>query len=148
TEKLLPLGPMTTVNVRGLGSIDVSVVDLAKPAVFFRAGDVGLTGAEGPGDVSIDQFETFWAIRDAVAAPLGFGPEAAHLPTPVAVAPAASYTAFGSGRRVEAREMDLCGRAALRKGYGMHQAFSGTTAVCTAVAASTPGTVVHQLMPA
>lgn len=150
TGQLLPLGaPTVTIDVPALGhEVDVSVVDVAKVTMFFRAEAIGLKGTEGPDDLSDEQLRMFWHIRDIAADQLGFGPEVGHLPTPVAVAPATDYTAYGSRVLVGADSMDFCARRVIGPPPRMHKAFAGTGATCTAVAAVTGGTVVNELMPA
>jgi 2-methylaconitate cis-trans-isomerase PrpF len=145
TGTLLPLGaPVVEIEVSGR-AVEVSVVDVAKPAVFVRAEDVGLTATIHPDDATNEQVSTLWAIRDAVADLLDLGPEAAHIPTPVAVGPPAGYRAFGSGDVITADTVDVCARAAGRRGHGLAKTSAATNAVCGAVAAVTPGTVVHRV---
>src|SRR3984885_2680957 len=49
TGRLLPTGNVRDwLEVPGLGSIEVSMVDAARPCVLVRAGDIGLTGTEQP----------------------------------------------------------------------------------------------------
>lgn len=147
TGALMPLGaPRITIDVPLLGSsIDVSVFDVGKPTLFFRAEEIGLKGTEGPDDLSDADFARFWAIRDVAADMLGFGPEVGHLPTPVAVAPPTTYSAYGTGEVIDAAQMDFCARRVIGPPPRMHKAFAGTGATCTAVAAVTHGSVVHEL---
>ena len=145
TGALLPLGS-ATVELEVLGRrIDVSVVDVAKPAVFVAADDVGLAATTHPDDATGEQVRALWEIRDAVGDLLGLGPEAAHIPTPVAVGPPARYRAFGSGEVIAADAVDVCARAAGRRDHGLARTSAATNAVCAAVAAVTPGTVVHRV---
>lgn len=146
--RLLPLGaPTVPVRVPALNrEIDVSVIDVAKTTLFVRAEDIGLVGNELPDEVPDEKVDALWQIRDAVGEMLGLGEDKKHIPTPVAVAPPRDYRAYGSGRLVEAGEMDFCVRAVGRRGHGMSKASSGTGAICTAAAAVTRGTVVNGLM--
>jgi len=147
TGSLLPLGAARiSIDVPLLGtSIDVSVLDVGKPTMFFRAEEIGLTGTEGPDDLTEQDFARFWAIRDVAADMLGFGPEVGHLPTPVAVAPPTDYLTYGSREHITADMVDFCARRVIGPPPKMHKAFAGTGATCTAVAAVTPGSVVHEL---
>ena len=71
--------------------MEVSILDVAKPTLFFRAEELGLTGTESPDFFTADMLDTFWAIREAGAEAIGLGKKS-RMPTPVAVAPPASYT--------------------------------------------------------
>jgi hypothetical protein len=145
TGSLLPLGPSSLLDVPGFEvPIEVSVVDVAKPAVYFRAVDVGLAPEHGASDVDEEVLARFWAIRDAAASLLNLGPEFAHLPTPIAVGPPRKYVARGTGATIEKDDVDITVLSALRRGHGIHPALAGTSAVCTAAAAMADGTVANR----
>ncbi len=141
TGELLPTGqPADDLEVEGLGRIRVSIVDLANLSVFFPAAAAGMTGTEGPAEITDGQFAAVAAIKAATAAALGIGNDG-QTPIPVAVAAPASYTSF-TGRPVAAADISLLARVIGGKPPALHKAFPGTTGACVAVAAAIGGTVV------
>lgn len=141
TGELLPTGrPADDLEVDGLGRVRVSIVDLANLSVFFPAEHAGMTGAEGPGEVTAEQFAAVAAIKRATAGALGIAGDG-QTPIPVAVAAPRGYMTFG-GQPVAARDISLLGRVIGGKPPVLHKAFPGTTGACMAVAAAIPGTVV------
>lgn len=144
-DSLLPTGlPADILCVAELGQdLRVSIVDIGKICCFFRAEDIGLSGTEGPAELTPDLLSRFWAIRVAAAALLGIPFDRGHLPTPVAVAPPQDSVDFMTGRIIRAEEMTLCARRVVGPPPKLHKAFAGTGAVCTAVASKIPGTVVN-----
>jgi 2-methylaconitate cis-trans-isomerase PrpF len=141
TGRLLPTGRARDV----VASVEVSCVDATNPVVFVRARDVGLTGAEMPAVIDADpdlgaRLET---LRVEAGARMGMAGSAA-VPKIAVVAPPADYTALdGTGHR--ARDFDVLGRA-ISMG-NCHRAFPLTVAMCLAVAARIPGSVVFECLP-
>jgi 2-methylaconitate cis-trans-isomerase PrpF len=121
--------------------IDVSVVDIANPCVFIRAADIGLTGTEGPQDITPDTLATLEEIRSKAATLSGI--TSYLLPFQVIIGLPASYREYLSRRLVAADDVDLVARLFV-EGI-MHKAYAGTGATCLASAARIPGTIVHQL---
>jgi 2-methylaconitate cis-trans-isomerase PrpF len=146
TGKLLPTGNRRDrLFVPELGrAIEVSIVDVAKPTLFFRAEDLGLRGTESPDQLTPDLLEHFWAIRAAAAEAIGLG-RSSRMPTPVAVAPPASYTDYMTKNEILAEAMSFTARRVLGPPPRAHKAFAATGAVCTAVAAQLEGTVLHDV---
>jgi 2-methylaconitate cis-trans-isomerase PrpF len=144
TGRLLPTGsPVDEVWVEALGrSIELSIVDVANAAVFFRASDIGLTGSEGPDKFTPGILDRYTAIQQ-VAAKMANMPESDSFPRPVAVAEPQSFRNYMTGELVDASEADLLGRRVILPPPKLHKAFAATGAVCTGVAARLPGTVVH-----
>lgn len=141
TGALLPTGQQADdLEVDGLGRVRASILDLANLCVFFRADAAGMTGTEGPGEITPEQLASIAAIKRATASRLGISNDGLT-PIPVAVAAPASYTSF-SGSVVAAREVSLLARVIGGRPPVMHKAYPGTTGACTAVAAAIPGTVV------
>jgi hypothetical protein len=125
-------------------SIEVSIVDVAKPTLFFRAEAVGITGTEGPDELTQDILDRFWAIREAAAEAIGLGKDS-RVPTPVAVAPPASYINYMTRTEIPAETMSFTARRVLGPPPRVHKAFAATGAVCTAVAAQMRGTVLNDV---
>ncbi|MBE2276732.1 MAG: 3-methylitaconate isomerase [Rhodobacteraceae bacterium] len=143
TGKLLPTGNLKDrLYVPELGgSVEVSIVDVAKATCFFRAEEIGITGTEGPEEISAEAMARFWAIRKAAAIACGFGPDSRH-PLPVAVSPATSYINYLTKETVVAEDMSFVARRIVGPPPRMHKAFASTGAVCTGAAANLTGTIV------
>ncbi|HEX2436761.1 MAG TPA: PrpF domain-containing protein [Methylomirabilota bacterium] len=137
TGRLLPTGRARDV----IDGVEVSCVDATNPVVFVRAADLGLTATETPTAVDADRdlgarLET---LRVEAAVRMGMARSAA-VPKIAFVAPPAEYTAL-DGTRHRAGDFDVLGRA-ISMG-NCHRAFPLTVAMCLAVAARIPGSVVQ-----
>ena len=141
TGRLLPTGHARDV----IAGVEVSCVDATNAVVFVRARDLGLTGTETPQAVDGDHdlSARLEKLRVEAAARMGMA-ESAAVPKIAFVAPAADYTAL-DGVRYGARDFDVLGRA-ISMG-NCHRAFPLTVAMCLAVAARIPGTVVNECLP-
>ncbi len=144
TGVLLPTGNSLDVLETAIGSVEVSIVDLASLCVFFSAAAVGLEGTEGPDAVTEDHVAAVVAIKEATSKLLGL-PLDALTPIPAAVAAPTDYVSFGKGKRLAASEVDLVARVIGGRPPMLHKAYPGATAACTAVAARIPGTTVAQV---
>ncbi len=141
TGRLLPTGHTRDV----IAGVEISCVDATNAVVFVRARDLGLTGTETPQAVDGDHdlSARLEKLRVEAAARMGMA-ESAAVPKIAFVAPAADYTAL-DGVRYGARDFDVLGRA-ISMG-NCHRAFPLTVAMCLAVAANIPGTVVNECLP-
>lgn len=146
TGKLLPTGKRRdTLYVEKFGrSVEVSILDVAKPTLYFRADEVGIAGTEGPDAFTPEILDRFWSIREAAAEAIGLGKNS-RIPTPVAIAPPATCTNFMTKEPIPAEAMSFTARRVLGPPPRIHKAFAATGAVCTAVAALLPGTVLHDV---
>ena len=152
TGKLLPTGnPADTLDVPGVGPIEVSLVDIGNAHVFIRAHDVGLTGTESPAQIDADRglLDRLERIRAAGAVRMGMASsiEAARSETPATpilgiVSPPAAYTGHLDGTAVAAEDVDLVARVLFMQ--ITHKTYAGTSTVCTGVAARIPGTLVAE----
>ena len=144
TGRLLPTGqPSEKIHVPALDrAVPVSVVDVANLCVFFPAEAVGLKGTEGPQDLTSDHVEAIVNIKAEVARLLDL-PADGLVPLPILVAPPRDYRTF-LGKEVHAGEIHLLARLIGGRPPVMHKTFAATAAVCTAVAAAIPGTVVSE----
>lgn len=152
TGSLLPTGnPVERLDVPGVGTLDVSLVDIGNAHVFVRARDLDLTGTETPSEIDANT-----ALRDrlekicgAAAARMGMIKDAARSredspATPILgiVSPPASYRNEVNGNDVAEDEVDLVSRLMFMQ--QSHKTYAGTSTVCTGVAARLPGTLVHE----
>ena len=140
TGCLLPTGRARDV----VAGVDVSCVDATNPVVFVRARDLGVTGTEPPSAVDADHdlAARLEKLRVEAGARMGLA-ESAAVPKIAFVAPPADYTAL-DGMRYRAGDVDVLGRA-ISMG-NCHRAFPLTVAMCLAVAARIPGSVVHECL--
>jgi 2-methylaconitate isomerase len=138
TGRLLPTGRARDL----IAGVEVSCVDATNPVVFVRARDLGLTGAETPTAVDADHDlgGRLEKLRVEAAARMGMA-ESAAVPKIAFVAPPADSVAL-DGTRLGAADVDVLGRA-ISMG-NCHRAFPLTVAMCLAVAARIPGSVVQE----
>jgi 2-methylaconitate cis-trans-isomerase PrpF len=138
TGRLLPTGRARDV----VAGVEVSCVDATNPVVFVRARDLGLTGTETPQAVDADHDlgARLEKLRVEAGARMGMA-ESAAVPKVAFVATPVDYTAL-DGTRHAAGDCDVLGRA-ISMG-NCHRAFPLTVAMCLAVAARIPGSVVHE----
>jgi 2-methylaconitate isomerase len=152
TGKLLPTGNVTDrLDVPGVGSIEVSMVDAAKPCVIVRASDIGLTGIELPDhlDTRHDILAKLDAIRRTACVAMGLAADASEAAT-MRGTPAIGFVAPPmdaptlSGAPVKASDIDLTARF-ISNGQP-HRALPVTSSLCTSTAACISGTIVNQML--
>ena len=146
---IFPTGQsVDTLEVPGVGTLQVTMINAGIPTIFVNAKDIGYTGAELQGDINGDakalaMFEAIrahGAVRMGLIRDVGEAATRQHTPKVAFVAPPAAYTA-SSGKRVAATDVDLLARA-ISMGK-LHHAMMGTAAVAIATAAAIPGTLVN-----
>ncbi len=146
---MFPTGNLVDdLDVPGLGTLKVTMINAGIPTIFLNAADVGYTGAELQEAINGDPkaLVLFETIRASGAVRMGLirhADEAAgrqHTPKVAFVAPPLAYTA-SSGKQVQAGDIDLVVRA-LSMGK-LHHAMMGTAAVAIGTAAAVPGTLVN-----
>ena len=151
TGRLLPSGnAFNQLNVPDLGLIEASLIDAANPCVFVRAEALGCSGTERPMELeqSLELMQRLEAIRRAASVAMDIAPslEAAGavgaLPKVAMVCGPAAATTL-SGRALDRREMDVCVRM-ISVGRP-HRAVPLTGALCLAVAAKVPGSLVNAI---
>jgi len=138
TGKLLPTGRAAeTIQVRGTAAIQVSLVDAANPVVFADARSFGLSGQETPAELAADKnlLAQFEALRAAAAVAMGLieteeeaYTKVINIPLVALISPVADGTADLRVRMISTGQP--------------HKAVPLTGAMCTAVAARLPGTLV------
>ncbi len=150
TGKLLPTGNVRdTLDVPGVGRIEVSMIDAANPCVFVRARDVGLHGNEPPTEVEAqaELMRKFAAIRCAASVAMGITRDVAEAATRLSnpaigyVSPPQDYT-LSSGKPLQAHTIDITGRM-IARGQA-HRDMPLTRTLCMAVASRITGTLVHE----
>lgn len=146
---MLPTGNVVdTLDVPGVGSFAVTLINAGIPTIFLNAQDLGYTGTELQGDINEDKaaLARFETIRAHGAVKMGLIKDVSdaaarqHTPKIAFVAPPVGYTA-SSDKRIEAGDIDLLARA-LSMGK-LHHAMMGTAAVAIGTAAAIPGTLVN-----
>ncbi len=151
TGKLLPSGRIVDrLDVPGMGSIDVSLVDAANATVFIRADALGLRGTELPETLErdADLLERFAAIRAAGSVAMGITGDLASarmqtmVPFFAIVAPPLAFPTL-AGEEIPAAAIDLSVRF-ISNGQP-HRALPLTGSLCTAVAARLRGSIVHNV---
>jgi 2-methylaconitate isomerase len=151
TGKLLPTGRVAdSLEVPGIGKLQVSMIDAANAACFVSAADLGLSGTEMPDaiDANATLMEKLERIRVAASVAMGISKTAAEaarkrsVPFIVFVAGPKDAKML-SGDPIAGADIDLTVRM-LSSGQS-HRALSLTVSLCTAVAARINGSVVNQL---
>lgn len=151
TGRLLPFGePQSRLDVAGVGSIEVSVVDGANLVIYAHAGAFGLTGTEDPqridGDADIKAKMDL--VRKAVAYRLGLADywnarSAPSTPMLVLLQRPREYFTCTDGKRISVDSHDL-----LCRQYASGSAsktLAGTITATTGIACNLPGTIPAQL---
>ena len=146
---MFPTGNLVDdLEVPGVGTLNVTMINAGIPTIFVNARDIGYTGSELQSDINSDpkalaMFETIrahGALRMGLIDTLEEAAKREHTPKVAFVAPPAAYVS-SSGKPVAAQDVDLLVRA-LSMGK-LHHAMMGTAAVAIGTAAAIPGTLVN-----
>ncbi|MBN2061016.1 MAG: 3-methylitaconate isomerase [Deltaproteobacteria bacterium] len=153
--KLLPTGKVKdSLKLKGLGDIDISIVDVVNPCIFVKARDVGLTGDESPSEFNrnSEALDVFEKIRAIGAGLMGINNTKEVMekdPRPFVsfVSPPKTYKSHLTGKKIPGYSVNLLARAMMLLGTTrvMHQAYPGSITVVTGAAAVIPGTVVNEV---
>ena len=146
TGRLLPTGrAVDTLDVAGVGSVTVSLVDAANPCVIVAATTLGATATESPTQIEADKplMAKLEAIRRSASVAMGIASDldaAAGMSAPF-IAMMAEPTAMTtlSGRTLSPADMDIVVRV-ISSGQP-HRATPLTGALCFAVATRIDGTI-------
>jgi 2-methylaconitate cis-trans-isomerase PrpF len=151
TGRLLPTGNVCdTLNVEGIGEVDVTVVDIANLIAYVPAEALGLVGNEDPDTIegNTELMERIERLRGTVATEIGLASslesskeEAPGTPFVSIVSQPAQWVDYNSQQTHKADECDLTARG-ITMG-STHKAYWGTGSICTGVAASLQGSVVN-----
>ena len=152
TGRLLPTGNVRDwLEVPGFGSIEVSMVDAAKPCVLVRARDIGLTGTELPEalDANVALLERLEGIRLGASVAMGLAAsvnearQSRGVPAVGFIAPPTDAPTL-SGVPISAGAVDLTARM-ISNGQP-HRALPVTSSLCISVAARITGTLVNEAL--
>ncbi|WP_445179111.1 2-methylaconitate cis-trans isomerase PrpF [Pseudomonas sp. McL0111] len=135
-------------EVPGVGTFKVTMINAGIPTIFVNAEDIGYTGTELQGAINSDpkalqMFETiraYGALRMGLISSLDEAAKRQHTPKVAFVARPAAYVA-SSGKAIGVGDVDLLVRA-LSMGK-LHHAMMGTAAVAIGTAAAISGTLVN-----
>ncbi len=151
TGKLLPTGDVVEeLDVPGLGRIDVSMIDAASACVFVRAESLGLLGTERPEQIERDTrlMEVLLTIRAHASVVMGIAPDVAVAraknSTPsigIVASPGAWLSREGGEAQAEAADLSV----RMISGNQPHRTLPPAAAVCVAVAAALPDSLVHMV---
>jgi len=155
TGHALPTGnPKDLLKIEGVGSFEVSIVDVANVAVFVRARELGLKGTESPIEIDGNRkiVDTIEKIRMAVCEMVHLNREldswkrgtSPLLPILAIVQAPMPWMNFATGSTISADQADILAR--MYGGGMMHKAFAGTGGVCLGTAARIEGTIVHEML--
>ncbi len=148
-EAVFPSGNLTDeLEVPGIGTFVVTMINAGIPTVFMNAEDLGYDGTQLQESINgdpaaLERFETIRAHAAVKMGLIGDISEAAtrqHTPKVAFSAPPKDYAA-SSGKQISATDIDLnCRAMSMGK---LHHAMMGTAAVAIASAAAIPGTLVN-----
>jgi probable AcnD-accessory protein PrpF len=146
---MFPTGNLVDdLEVPGLGTLKVTMINAGIPTIFVDAAAIGYTGSELQDAINSDpnalsMFETiraYGAVRMGLIGKVDEAVTRQHTPKVAFVAPPAEYLS-SSGKRVTPQDTDLLVRA-MSMGK-LHHAMMGTAAVAIGTAAAIPGTLVN-----
>jgi 2-methylaconitate cis-trans-isomerase PrpF len=153
TGQILPTGNMRdTLDVEGVGEVEVSIVDAGNPVVFLRASRFGLEGTESPTEIDGDAefLENIEEVRGHAAQLVGMvedwrdaADSSPYVPFIALVGPPQEYVSFADGEKVSSSQVDFVSRLLFM--LRMHKAYPITGTVCTGAAAMIPGTIVQEV---
>ena len=141
TGKLLPTGARREhLEVKGLGRVEVSMVDVANPVVFVAAEAMGLEGTEKPAEIEAmpKVMEQLEELRIAAAVAMGIVASEGEARTKVRNVP---QTAIVS----RARDDDVHITVRMMSTGQPHKATPLTGAMCVAAAMRIPGTLAAEI---
>ncbi|MEW7855163.1 2-methylaconitate cis-trans isomerase PrpF [Pseudomonas chlororaphis] len=152
-DSLLPTGnALDELDIPGLGSVPVTLLNAGNPTIFVDAARLGLSGTETQEQVNGDSalLARLESIRAYCTVVMGLAESAEeatrlrpHTPKLCFVARPRAYQAAG-GKQVQPEDIDVIARI-LSMGR-LHHAITGTGAVAVAVAAALEGTLVNRIV--
>ena len=152
TGKLLPTGnPRDTLNIPGLGDVEVSIVDAANTVIAVHAKSVGMKGNELPDeiDANTELMEKLELIRAHAGVAIGFGETADEVSRNSPVTPFIGFVSapqdavLMSGETMSAETGHLTAR--ILSSGNCHRALPLTCTMCTAAASRIEGTIQNEV---
>ncbi len=145
TGRLLPTGNVQDrLQVDGLGTVTVSIVDIANLCFMVRAEELGLDPARLPSAPDEEALRRTDLLQRAVARHVGV-PEGRLTPIPILVAAPHQYPLVVGTGEVSADAMDIAAQVNGGQPLTLHKAFPGAASVTLAVGARIPGTVAYEV---
>ena len=147
TGSLLPTGNRKDVlEIKNIGPIEATIIDVSTPVVFIRARDLGLTGTETAREMDADRklIESLEHIRLEAARIVGLEGKSAFMPMLALVQEPVPWTNFITGEPMRPEGVTI-----MSKVYAagmMHKAYPGTGCVTTGVAAKLKGSIVDEFV--
>ena len=145
TGKLLPTGSvLDELEVPLVGTIPVSIVDIANLCVLVKASDIGFDPGAIPCSPTDTQIAKVDSLQRSVARMLGV-PEGGLVPIPVLLDTPHNYSTVVGDESVKLDDIDFVAEVIGGQPLVLHKAFPGTASVTVAVAARLPGTVAYKV---
>ncbi|WP_298986457.1 PrpF domain-containing protein [uncultured Roseibium sp.] len=149
TGKLLPSGKaLDEINVAGIGTIAISLIDAANAVVYARASDLGASAADLPAQLDADTklMAKLEDVRSAGAIAMGMAVTADKVkrstPKVAIVGGPCQFTSLdGATHGPETHDINV----RLVSMGNFHRAITLTGGMCTAVAAQVPGSLVQDI---
>lgn len=148
TKKLLPTGNVRDrITLSDGRTIEVTCCDAGNPGIIVRAEDIGFTSQERPDTPEADQLLLLMEeIRRIGSVLMGLSRDTRKvspaIPKIVVAAPPQMFRTVQAEFHRASEVNLICRTMALNY---FHKAYAVTTGICTAAAASIPGTVVHDI---
>ena len=148
TGSLLPTGNRKDVlEVKNIGSIEASIIDVAMLVVFVRARDMGLKGPESANELGANRelLDTLEQIRVAAACRVNLDEKNHFMPVIAMVQDPVPWKNNMTGEMMNPEDVTF-----LSKVYGarmIHNAYPGAGCITTGVAAKMKGTIVNEFVP-
>ncbi|WP_413580683.1 PrpF domain-containing protein [Bdellovibrio sp. HCB288] len=139
TGSLLPTGKICeSLQVVGVGAIEVSMVDAANACVMVRARDLGLAGTEAPAELehSVELLKKLDLIRRHASVTMGISKNLEDAANYIAI----PYLGIISPATGPDRDFEM---RVIASGQP-HKALPLTVSLCAAVTAKLPGSVIHE----
>ena len=152
TGKLLPTGNLTdTLEITGIGSIRVTMIDAANACVFVQAKDIGLRGDEFPNELNqrpeildlLQEIRLQASVKMGISKNISEASQIKSVPYVGFVSPAKNSSTI-SNSPIDGAKIDLIARA-ISNGQP-HLALPLTVSLCLGVAAKMPGSIVADVL--
>ncbi len=147
TGKLLPTGNRRDVlEVKNIGRIEATIIDVSTPVVFVRARDFGLKGTELAKDMDADRklIESLEQVRLDAARLAKIEGKSAFMPMLALVQKPVPWVNYITGEAMKPEGVTIMSK--IYAAGMMHKAYPGTGCVTTGVAAKMKGSIVNEFI--